>query len=163
MAQTGIQLSDEGKTITILNDSGTTAIYAGDLVYALANDDVLTGTAASARAAYNAATDIKGTAMSASATGYKTVLGVALEDIPVSSVGAIAMEGVFMTPVSDNTEAGDVLQGAASANKVVRIPTVTAGSTTANADKCEAIKYKIGRALTGGSADGKYIIWKLSL
>jgi len=164
MAQTGFQLSDEGRTISVLNDSGTTAITAGDLVYALANDDVMSDTAANVRNSCDTAADVKVTAMLASATGYKTVLGVALEDLGTASVGSIALEGIFLHPVSDNTEAGEVVQGnAATANKLVSIPTVTAGSTTTNQAGTEAIKYKIGKALTGGSADGKYIVWKLTL
>lgn len=160
MAQVGFQFHDEGKTLTVLNDSGTTAITAGDLVYSAANDDKLTGTAASARNAYVAG-DVKVNTMASSATGYKTFLGVALEDIPVDGYGTIAMEGVWMHPVSGNTEAGDALRAVASASKVVQIAAATAGSTTANATSIDNQRYKIGKALTGGSTDGKYILWKM--
>jgi predicted RecA/RadA family phage recombinase len=156
MAQTGFVLTDEGRTITVLNDSGTTAIEAGDIVWSAANDDVLTGTAASARNAY-AAGDIKVKSMTDSATGYTTVLGVAIEDIPADGYGAIAMEGVFIHATDDNTEAGDCIQGdSAASNKVKNL---AAATTTVDT----IVQNKIGRALTGGSADGKYIIWKLSL
>lgn len=157
MAQTGFFLTDEARTITILNDSGTTAITAGDIVYSGTNDDVLTGTAASARNAY-AGGDVKGFSILASATGYQTVLGVALEDIPADGYGSIAMEGVFLHPTNSNVEAGQVLQAdAAAANKV---DVLTDATTTVGID---IVQNKIGRALTGGSADGKYIIWKLAL
>lgn len=167
MAQTGFTLSDEGRTITVLNDSGTTAITAGDLVYSAVNNDVLTATAASARNAYGAG-DIKVIGMANSATGYKTVLGVALEDIPADGYGAVCMEGVFIHPVSADTEAGDALMGAASANKVRKIAdAVMATATTAGLTNIKTAvdnqRYKLGRALTGGSADGKYIVWKFSL
>ena len=155
MAQGGFTLSDEGRTITILNDSGTTAIVAGDLVYSAANDDVLTGTAASARNAY-AAGDIKGITCRGLVTGYQTVLGVALEDIPVDGYGAIAMEGVFISPTNENTEAGVPLQGMESTTATI----VTGGYTVQIADSFD---HKIGKSLTGGSAAGKYIIWKLAL
>lgn len=159
MAQTGFMLSDEGRTITCLNDSGTTAIEAGDIVFTSTNDNVLTGTAASARNAY-AAGDIKVFSMTDSATGYLTVLGVALDDIPADGYGAIAMEGVFMHAVDGNTEAGDVLMGdTAATNKVEPLVAVT---LTTSLPKSH-VQNKIGRALTGGSADGKYIIWKLAL
>ena len=124
MAQTGFTLSDEGRTLTVLNDSGTTAIFAGDLVFTGTNDDVLTGTAASARNAY-AGGDVKVKGNDMSATGYKTCLGIALEDIPADGYGAVAMEGIFITPVSADTEAGADLQGVASANKVVGIAEAT--------------------------------------
>ena len=149
MAQSGFQLSDDAKTITILNDSGTTAITAGDIVYSGVNNDVLTGTAASARNAYAPQSDIKGFSILASATGYQTVIGVALEDIPTASVGAIALEGIFIHAVNSDTEAGNVLQGdAAAANKVDVLADAT---TTVGKD---IVQNKIGRALSGGSASG---------
>lgn len=166
MAQAGFQLSDDGKTLSVLNDSGTTAITAGDLVHSGANDDVLGGTASLARNAY-AIGDVKVFTMSASATGYKTVLGVALEDIPAAGYGTIAMEGVWIHPVSANTEAGDAIMGVASAQKVVKIAdAVMASATTTGLTTIKAAvdnqRYKLGKALTGGSTDGKYIIWKMT-
>jgi predicted RecA/RadA family phage recombinase len=154
MAQDGFMLSDEGRTITILNDSGTTAIDAGDIVYSAANDDVVGGTAAAVRNAY-AAGDIKGKSILCSDTGYQTVIGVALEDIPADGYGSIALEGVFMHPTNENTEAGNPIQGLEGN-----------GTTVVIANKvqvADSFDHKIGQALTGGSAAGKYIIWKLSL
>ena len=154
MTQNAFELSDEGRTITILNDSGTTAILAGDIVYSAANDDVLGGTAASARNAYDAG-DIKGLPMKSLDTGYQKVIGVALQDIPADGYGSIAMEGIFITPTAENSEAGDPVQGMEGA-----------GTTTVIANKlqvADSFDHKIGQALTGGSADGKYIIWKLAL
>ena len=157
MAQSGFMLSDEGRTITILNDSGTTAITAGDLVYSGINDDVLTGTAASARNAY-AGGDIKGYSITASATGYQTILGVALEDIPADGYGAIAMDGVFIHATNANIEAGGLVQGDEAA--AYKVDALDVATTTVGAD---SVRDQKGRALTGGSADGKFIIWKLSL
>lgn len=162
MAQTGFTLSDEGRNITVLNDSGTTAIFAGDLVFTSTNNDVLTGTAASARNAY-AGGDIKVFGNDTSATGYKTCIGVAAEDIPADGYGNVALEGVFITPVSADTEAGDILKGVASANKVLVIADYAYGTTTTAVGLVNDFKYKIGKALTGGSANGKYIVWKLTL
>jgi len=162
MAQTGFVLSDEGRSITVLNDSGTTAIFAGDLVFIGTVDDVLTGTAASARNAYGGGdVTVKGADMSA--TGYKTVLGVAAEDIPADGYGACAMEGVFINPVSANTEAGAILKGVASSNSVVQIADYAYGTTTTAVALVNDFKYKIGKALSGGTATGKYIVWKLTL
>ncbi|MAH50304.1 hypothetical protein CMI37_31070 [Candidatus Pacearchaeota archaeon] len=148
MAQTGFMLSDEGRSLTVLNDSGTTAIEAGDIVFSIANDDAFTGTAASARNAY-AAGDIKVKSMTDSATGYQTVMGVALQDIPADGYGSIALEGVFLHATNADLEAGERLQGdEAASNKV---------------DVAGEFAHVCGRALTGGSADGKYVAWKLSL
>jgi len=163
MAQSGFQLSDEGRTITVLNDSGTTAITAGDVVYSAVNNDVLTGTAASARNAY-AGGDIKVKSVLCATTGYKQPIGVALEDIPVDGYGAAAMEGIFIHAAKSDTEAGDPIRaspdGTTAANYVV---TLTEGTTTVAKADIDQGRYKIGRALTGGSAEGKYIIWKLTL
>jgi len=160
MAQTGFTLSDEGRTLSVTNDSGTTAIYAGDLCYSAANDDKLTATAASARNAY-AESDVTVKSITCSATGYKTILGIALEDIPASGHGVIAMEGVFIHQVQANVEAGNLIRAtAATASELVAL----AGATTTVTEAVfENTLYKIGRAITGGSADGKYIAWKLSL
>jgi predicted RecA/RadA family phage recombinase len=147
MAQTGFVLSDEGRSITLLNDSGTTAIEAGDIVFSAANDDVLTQTAASARNAY-AAGDIKGKSQTDSATGYQTVLGVALEDIPADGYGAVAMEGVFIHATVENLEAGGLVQGDENASNKVAV--------------ADEFGHKIGYALTGGSADTEYVVWKFS-
>jgi len=159
MAQTGFVLSDEGRTLTVLNDSGTTAIEAGDIVFTGAVDDQLTGTAISARNSY-AAGDVKVKSMTDSASGYLTVLGVAVEDIPADGYGAIAMEGVFIHPVKENIEAGACLQGNEGATN--QLMTLDAYTVTTSMP-ATVIRAKIGIAMTGGSTDGKYIIWKLAL
>lgn len=160
MAQTGFMLSDEGRSITVLNDSGTTAITAGDICFSAANTDVLGATAAAARNSY-AAGDVKVKSIEASATGYQTPVGVALEDIPVDGYGAVAMEGVFITQAQAAIAAGAPVRGTAAAdNELVALETAT---TTVTATVANNKKYKIGRALTGASTDGKFIIWKLTL
>lgn len=148
MAQTGFVLSDEGRTITVLNDSGTTAIEAGDIVFSDTNDDQFSDTVAAVRNSY-AASDIKVKSMTDSATGYETVLGIAQEDIPANGYGSIAMEGVFIHSAVENIEAGGLVQGdEAGSNKLMA---------------ADEYGHVIGKALTGGTADGKYIAWKLSL
>ncbi|RLE44057.1 hypothetical protein DRJ19_01395, partial [Candidatus Woesearchaeota archaeon] len=109
MAQVGFLLSDEGRTLTVLNDSTTSAITAGDIVYCIANDDKFGTTASSVLGNYSAG-DVKVKAAHWSNTAYKTVIGVALTDIPANSYGTIALEGIFLHPVSGDTEAGDPVQ-----------------------------------------------------
>ena len=157
MAQDGFFLSDEGRTLTVLNDSGTTAIEAGDIVYVETNDDVLTDSASSARNAYSAG-DVKVKSIVCSATGYQTVVGVAVQDIPADGYGAVAMEGVFFHQAQENIEAGGSVQAyEGTDNKLQALDAATATVGT------DIVQHKIGRALTGGSADGQYIIWKLAL
>ncbi len=161
MAQTGFMLSDEGRSITVLNDSGTTAITAGDICFSDANTDVIGGTAAAARNAY-AAGDVKVMSIAASATGYLTPIGVALEDIPVDGYGAVAMEGVFITQAQAAIAAGKAVRGTAAAEN--ELVTLDAGTTAYLKATFDVVNNaKIGRALTGASADGKFIIWKLGL
>lgn len=157
MAQSGFMLEDEGRVIPVVNGSGTTAITAGDVVYSDgATADMLTGTAASARNAVGAS-DISVKSLVCSNTGYKTVVGVAIDDIPVNGKGAVAAEGVFIHAVSEAVTAGGCVQGyEGTASKLQ----VADNGTTAS---YEGFVTKIGRALTGGSAAGKYIIWKLTL
>jgi len=157
MAQTGFPLGLNGESITILNDSGTTAITAGDIVASIACDDKFTGTAATARSSY-AAGDIRGKSALLANTYYKTVIGVALQDIPADGYGSIALEGVFLHPVDANVEAGEnVMFNISTGNKLA--PITDLGTTAVLGDG----NYIIGKALTGGSADGKYIAWKLTL
>lgn len=157
MAQAGLLLSDEGRTITAINDSTTTAITAGDPVYFTTNNDQITGTFADVRAAY-AAADIKVKSITCSATGYTLPAGIALTDCAASSstedkVVTVALKGVFAHAVDADTEAGETLAfNAAVTQKLTPYRASATFGTT---------QYIVGRALTGGSADGKFIIWRL--
>jgi hypothetical protein len=157
MAQTGFMLEDNGDVIPVVNGSGTTAITAGDIVYSDGSSaDKLTGTAASARNAVGAS-DISVKSIVCANTGYRFVLGVAIDDIPADGKGAVATEGVFITAAKEAIVAGNCVQGyEGTANKIQ----VADNGTTAS---YEGFATKIGRALTGATTDGKYLIWKLSL
>jgi len=154
MAQDGFPFWDEGRSIPVLNDSGTTAIEAGDLLYSAANDDVIGGTAAQARGKF-ASGDIKVKSIICSDTGYQTHVGVANDDIAADGTGSMSTEGVWAHQAAENVEAGGVVQGMEGD-----------GTTTVIANKVQVadeFAHKIGRALTGATADGKYLLWKQSL
>ena len=156
MAQAGLMLTDEARTMSVLNDSGTTAITAGDIVYSIANDDMFGSTISAMRAAY-AASDVKVKAAHWANTSYKTIMGVAIQDIALDGYGSIALEGVFLHQAQENVEAGQAVQfyeGTAQ-----KLQANDAGATAGY----DASQTKIGRALTGGSADKKIILWKLTL
>lgn len=159
MAQAGIIFDFDGNTLTVTNDSTTTAITAGDIVACEdANDDVLTQTTTTARAAYGAG-DIKVKQASNANTNYTKIVGVAIDDIAAGAVGAIATEGFFMHPVDENVEAGDSLQFAETTSMNLQkldVETTTFGNVVNPA-------HKIGKALTGGSANKEIIVWKLTL
>jgi hypothetical protein len=155
MAQSGFMLEADGKSVGVLNDSTTTAITAGDLCCSIANDNVVTGTASTVRSSY-AKGDIRVKAASWSATGYQKPIGVAEVDIPASGYGTVALEGVFCHAAQWNIEAGEQ----------VKICTTTANNLEAGFRALTATvadKSVIGRALTGATVDGKYVIWKMSL
>ena len=159
MAQAGLLFDNEGRVITVTNDSTTTAITAGDILACEdANDDVLTQTTTTARAAYSSG-DIKVKQASNSNTNYQKIVGVAIDDIPAGGIGPMAMEGIFMHPVDENVEAGDSVQFAETTSmnlQALDVETATFGNVVNPRDK-------IGKALTGGSANKEIIIWKLTL
>ena len=156
MAQTGFPLFLDGHTITVRNDSTTTAITAGDLLCCGTVNDVIATTSGQERSSYSAG-DIKVKAVKWANTNYKTFVGVALTDIAADGYGSMAMEGIFIHQTKTDTEAGDhIMAAATTGNKVECIK--DQGTTLLLTDG----HYEIGKALTGGSADGKYIIWKLT-
>lgn len=157
MAATGGMWSDDGKTIGVLNDSGTTIIYAGDLVYVTSGTDGLGGTFASMRTAY-AKGDITAKRMADSATGYIKVCGVAVNDIAADGYGTIAMEGIFVHPSAEAIAAGACVQGyEGTANKIATLDVT--GSTTVVGPE----NHKIGRCLIPASAGNKLVMWKMTL
>jgi len=160
MAQSGFMFSDEGRTLSVLNDSTTSTILAGEICYVVPgeNDNVLTQTSSTARAAY-ASTDVKVKSIDWGTTAnIGEVLGVALEDAPAGGKGAIAMEGLFIHQVIGGVEAGGPVQAAENGtNKVnaLGVATTTVGVAIV-ADKC-------GRFITGASGANEFVVWKLSL
>jgi len=163
MAQMGLVLSDEGRTITAINDSSTTAITAGDPVYFVTNDDMFGSTVSAARAAY-AYSDVKVKNLPCSNTGYQKPAGIALTDAATSSQVTVALEGLFLHRTNSNTEAGDALQfDASTSQKVDTLDTSISFSSTGTTATVTQASYKVGRAITGGSADKKIILWKLTL
>lgn len=157
MAQTGFPLFMDAGSITVLNDSTTTAITAGDGVYSIANNDKFTGTAASVRSGY-AAGDIKVKKASLANTSYKTFIGVALTDIGADEYGSVALEGVFVHPAAGAITSGDWIQwNTTTSNQVQAITDL--GTTVLLTDG----DYIIGKALTGASTENKYVAWKLCL
>ena len=156
MTNTGYQLFDQGFTLDVTNDSGTTAISAGDIVYATANTDKFGSTLASIGGTYSSS-DVQVFRMAGAATGYTKVVGVAITDIAAAGKGTIALEGVFLHQASEAIVAGDAVQGyEGTANKLSAAD--ASGATTA-----KTYVHKIGRSLTGASAANFIVLWKLTL
>lgn len=163
MTQYGFVLSDEGRSITAINDSSTTAITAGDPVYFVTNDDLFGTTASEARGEYTY-DDVKVKTLPCSNTGYKQPAGIALTDAATSGQVTIGTEGLFLHRTNSDTEAGDALQfDASTSQKVDTLSESISFSSTGTSATVTQASYKVGRAITGGSADKKYILWKLNI
>jgi len=159
MTQYGVIFDNEGRSIMVQNDSTTTAIVAGDILACEdANDNVLTQTTTTARAAYGAG-DIKVMRASNANTNYTKIVGVAMDDIGTSDEGPMLMEGLFMHPVDENIEAGDSVQFAETTS--MNLQQLDVETTTFK--NVVAPSHKIGKALSGGSTANEIIIWKLTL
>lgn|SRR3990167_7510563 len=160
MAQSGDILFQDGNSITILNDSGTSTITAGDLLYFTTNDDKFGTTVATAASAYSAS-DIVVKAAHWSASSHLLPAGVALTDVAVDGYGSMALEGIFLHRVSANTEAGEsIMHESSTSQKVVALVDL---GTTVLVQGAGLADLKVGRALTGGTAEDKIIAWKLTL
>lgn len=152
----GFMLFADGQTLSVKNDSTTTAITAGDACYSIANDDKFGTTLTVASIAY-AYDDVKVKAAHVAKTSYKTIMGVALSDIPKDGKGSIALEGVFAHKASANIEAGEHIQWNTTTSQQVS-PIQDLGTTAVLGDG----NYIIGKALTGATAEGKILLWKLT-
>ena len=163
MAQYGFRLHDYPSPIHVMNDSGTTALVDGDFVYFATNDDVLTTTFASNRAAIGAddilVSHVKWTTRT---TAQYYPAGVMVGDCAADSYGMLARCGIFVHAVSANTEAGNRLQlTEQTTTKVSNIlmPLAEPGTTAPQ----NAVIMNIGQALSGGATEGEYILWQLNL
>ena len=160
MAQVGFYHSDEGRTFSVTNDSTTTAITCGDLVYSTSSNDVFGATSTSVAGNYDIS-DVKVKAMHWSATGYQKVVGIATEDIPASGTGSVAAEGMFFHPASEAIATGSPVQGyEGTAQKISALDQATTTVTAAAVNSLN--RDKIGYTLSGASADTKYVLWKFS-
>jgi len=155
----GIMLGVDGHTFTAKNVSSTTAITAGDIVYAPENNDVFQTTANVSSYSWD---DVKVKTILCSSSGYKTAMGVALNDAGTSASNtsqvSVAMRGLFLHRAvggtgSGNIEAGSAVQATENAVNGLMVD----GNATTEPDVC------IGRALTGTSGSPEYLLWKLNL
>ena len=150
----GLIMGVDGHTFTAKNVSSTTAITAGDLVYSPTNNDVFQTTADVSSYAWD---DVKCKTILCSNTGYKSVLGVALNDAGTSASNtsqiSVSMRGLFLHQAVGNIEAGSAVQATETAANAVSVD----GNATTEPDVC------IGTALTGASATKQYLLWKLNL
>jgi len=166
MAQQNFLFDDDGRVVSGVNGNTTSAITAGDILYASPPSTSPFGTTSPANVDPQEVEvePIKfATAVGADAQGIR-VVGVAMHDAAKSTTTlepvTFATEGLFLSKIIDTT-------AYVRAGKWVRAAegTTTAGITnlgTTTGPTAQEVRYKIGYALTSANVDGHYILWKFS-
>lgn len=166
MAQQNFMFDDDGRIVSGVNGNTTSAITAGDLLYASPPSTSPYGTTVPANVDPKEVEvePIKfATAVGDDAEGIR-IVGVAMHDAIASTTTlepvTFATEGLFLSKIGDTT-------AFVQAGKMVRAfeGTTTAGITnvgTTTGPTTQEIRYKIGYALTSANVDGDYILWKFS-
>lgn len=162
MAQENFLFDDDGRVVSGINGNGTSAITAGDILYASPPSTSPFGTTVPSGVDYD---EIEVESIKfATATGNdaqgNSVVGVAMHDAAAGSQISFATEGLFLSPVIDTTgyvRAGNYVRAAEgeSTAGIVRCGTTT-GATVAE------FRGKIGYALTSAETTGDYVLWKFS-
>lgn len=146
-------MANETGTFIYVGDGDTYNAYAGEaitkgsFVWCSSSDDAVTGAGLSS---YDTP-DIIVWQMDAG-NDYKLFCGVAMEAIAASGTGPILTHGLIICQGSAST-AGAGQIGSIAANKNYTVEDVTVGTNDS---------YMIGTALTGASADDKYIVLRLN-
>ena len=162
MAQVNFLFEDDGRVITGINGNTTSAITAGDLLYASPPSTSPFGTTVPSGVDYDEieVEPVKfATAAGKSGQGTR-IVGVAMHDAAAGSQVSFATEGLFLSPIiatTMNVIAGELVRPAE-------------GTTTAGIAACGTttgplsgeIKTKCGYALTSANASGDYVLWKFS-
>jgi len=161
MAQENFLFDDDGRVVSGINGNGTSAITAGDLLYASGPSTSPFGTTVPNGVDYDEieVEPIKFATAVLDTQGGR-IVGVAMHDAAAGSQISFATEGLFLSPVIDTT-------GYIQAGMPVR---ACEGETTAGITNCgtttgpagsESV-LKCGIALTSANVDGDYVLWKFS-
>ena len=162
MAQENFLFDDDARVISGINGNGTSAITAGDILYASAPSTSPFGTTVPSGVDYDEieVEPIKFATATLDTQGGR-IVGVAMHDAAAGSQVSFATRGLYLSPVIDST-------GCIQAGMPVR---AAEGTTTAGVTNCgtttgpagsEGVLW-IGRALTGANTDGDYVLWLLNV
>ena len=167
MAQQNFLFDDDGRIVSGVNGNTTSAITAGDLLYASSPSTSPFGTTVPANV-NPVEIEVEPVKFATATNQGKFVVGVAMHDAVKSTTTlepvSFATEGLFLSKIGDTTayvRAGKRLrpyEGTTTAG-VTNVDTTTLGST---AEATSAIQLKCGYALTSANVDGHYILWKFS-
>jgi len=155
MAQVNFLLSDAGDTMTGVNGNTTTAITAGDILYASGSTAVKLGTTVPGGLDYNDI-EVESVKFATATTQGASAVGIAEEDAAAGSQIVFRGKGVYFSPVIATTcplRAGAPVRAAEgeTTSGVQR-----SGTTTRSVAD---IKLTCGVALTGSAVDSDYIVW----
>src|SRR3990167_11525561 len=159
MAQDNFIFDDDGRFVTGINGNTTSAITAGDILYASPPSTSPFGTTTPSGSVWDEI-EVEPVKFATATSQGKFIVGVAMHDAAAGSQITFATEGLFFSPVIDTTgyvQAGHTLRAAEG--------TTTAGVTnnaTTTGPTAQEVRYKIGYALTSANTDGHYILWKFS-
>jgi len=146
----------------ILNCKASTAITAGDIVYAAGATAEPFGTTVPSGVDYG---DIPVyPVQGGTAAEGQYVVGVALSDAATSGAVRVATEGVFLSPAEGTTNitSGAVVRPAYN-ETTVGVALLAGTGTTTKADNQKWLGQAIGRAITGAETEGHYVLWKLRI
>lgn len=156
MAQKNFLLADSGDTFTAVNGNATSAITAGDILYASGSTAVKLGTTIPSGLDYNDI-EVEPVKFATATVQGGSVVGIAEEDAAAGSQVTVRTRGLFFSPTIATTcplRAGAPVRAAEGTTTagVVRAGTTTRINT-------EGWKCACGVALTGSATSGKYIVW----
>ena len=159
MAQKNFLFDDDGRMVSGINGNGTSAITAGDILYASPPSTSPFGTTVPSGVDYDEI-EVEPIKFATAVAQGKFIVGVAMHDAAAGSQVTFATEGLWLSPVIDTT-------GYVQAGRFVR---ASEGTTTAGITNCGSTtgptpqehRYKIGYAITSANTDADYIMWKFS-
>ena len=169
MPQVTFMFDDDGRIVSGVNSNTTSAITAGDILYASPPSTSPFGTTVPG-AVDPIRVIVEPIKFATAATLGKDIVGIAMHDAAKSTTTlepiSFATEGLFLSKVVDTTafvRAGRRLrpsQGNTTAG-VTNSETTTLPDNSAT-EQTRSTMLKIGYALTSANTDGHYILWKFS-
>lgn len=162
MAQVNFLFDDDGCVLSGVNGNTTSAITAGDILYASGPSTSPFGTTVPSGVDYAdvEVEPIKFATATLDEQGGR-IVGVALHDAAAGSQVSFATRGVFLSPVIDTT--GYIQPGMpVRAAEGETTPGITNCGTTTGPANSEHVLW-IGRALTGAATSGDYVMWLLNV
>lgn len=155
MAQVNFLFSDDTDTFVAVNGNGTSAITAGDILYASGSTAAKLGTTVPSGLGYDDI-EVEPIKFATATTQGHSVVGVAEEDAAAGSQVTVRTRGMWFSPIDATTcplRAGNAVR----ANEGTTSAGVQRSGTTTRAADDNSLSF--GVALTGSAVDDDYILW----